>query len=201
MSAEQVRTTTRAESLGEAIDLFVEANYSPEKHNFQPLKESAIKVSIYDDLGDGIRIKSDLVISFNYELGHYRLASTQTEIRGDDSRRLLESQEFFFFQDKSRCGLIQLTVTDHYNGLPVCALYSLEGIEENYPNAYKQYRFGLLTMLTLIATACHDYDLFDPYVAKVRCLVNQTVEKESQAEFWKTIDRIIHKVGAGKQLS
>ncbi|MFZ2202097.1 MAG: hypothetical protein WAV56_01740 [Microgenomates group bacterium] len=184
-SPERILTNTRAESFAEAIDLFVEDNYHPEQHGFRPLNEGSFKVSFTNQVADDLLIKSDLAIGVDYKMGFYRLASTQTEISSADSHRLLESDEFIFFQDQDRIGTIQLLVTNHQDGLPVCANYTLQAIEEYCPNAYEQYRFALLIMLSVIAASCYDRDLFDPYVAKVKRLVSETVETESLDQFWK----------------
>lgn len=188
---ERISTNTRTDSFGEAIDLFVEANYNPEDRDFQPLSQGSINLSYDDQVDEATLVRSDFVISVDYKHGFYRLASTQTEVALDDSRRrLLESQEFLFFQDQDRCGLIQLIVTDHQAGPPVIANYTLDAIKEECPNAYEQYRFALLTMLSVIAASCYDRDIFDPYVAKVKRLVSETVEKGYLDEFWKITERI-----------
>lgn len=182
---ERISTNSRPESFGEAIDLFTEDNYLSEKHNFQPLSEGSIKVSFNYQAEDGLIIRFDLVIGVDYKFGFYRLASTQTEITANDSRRLLESNEFTFFQDQERKGLIQLIVTNHQDGLPVCANYTLDAIKEHCPNAYGNYQLGLLIMLSTVAASCYDRDLFDPYVARVKRLISATIEQESLDHFWK----------------
>lgn len=189
-SHEQISTNTRAESFGEAIDLLVEDNYHPEQHGFRPLNEGSFKVSFTNQVDDDLLIKSDLDIGVDYKMGFYRLASTQTEISSTDSRRLLESDEFIFFQNQDRNGTIQLIVTNHQDGLPLCANYTIQAIKEQCPNAYEQYRFALLIMLSVVAVSCYNRDLFDPYVAKAKRLVSQTIETESLDQFWKNAVRL-----------
>ena len=192
---ERILTNTRKGSFGEAIDLFIEANYQPEKNSFQPFHQGSIKFSFDDQVDEATIVRSDLVIGVDYKLGYYRLASTQTELTVDDRRRrLMESQEFIFFQDQDRDGLIQLIVTDHQSGLPVCANYTLEAIQEECPNAYQQYRFALLILLSVVATSCYNRDIFNPFVAKVKRLVSETIEKESLDEFWKIATRIKNEI-------
>ncbi len=190
-SHERILSKTRTESFGEAIDLLVEDNYHPEQYGFRPLNEGSFRVSFTDQGDDGLLVRSDLVIGVDYKMGFYRLASTQTEVSSDDSRRrLLESDEFILFQDQDRQDQIQLIVTNHQDGLPVCANYTLEAIKEHCPNAYQQYQVALLIMLLTIAASCYNRDLFDPYVAKVKHLVSETVEKEFLGRFWKIAETI-----------